>query len=98
MSDERCPTCDRPLKTHDGPSGPPRKRFTVSIPPGEEGVLEDLLVQFVERFKPLWEMDDPMPGVGDRHWKYVALHYGLYCLVTADGDTAQRLMPAEIGT
>ena len=94
---ERCPTCDRPLKTHDGPSGPPRKRLTISIPPGEEGVLEDLLIQFVERFKPKWEGDEPMPNVGDRHWKYIALHHGLYALVTAPDELADRLMPSEIG-
>lgn len=95
---ERCPTCDRPISTHEGPSGPPRKRLTISIPPGEEGVLEDLMIQFVEKFRPAWEMDEPMPNVGERHWKYISLHYALYSLVTAPPELSAQLMPSEIGS
>jgi len=97
-ADERCPTCNQKIKhEHEGETGPARKRLTVSIPPGEEGVLEDLLIQFVERFKPRWEGDEPMPGVGERHWKYIGLHHALYSLVTAPEDVASRLLPSEIG-
>jgi hypothetical protein len=95
---ERCPACNQKIKhEHEGETGPPRQRLTVSIPPGEEGVLEDLLIQFVERFKPRWEGGDPMPGVGERHWKYISLHHALYALVTASDDVADRLLPSEIG-
>ena len=95
---ERCPTCNRPLKTHEGPTGQPRKRLSIAIPPGEEGVLDDLLIQFVERFKPRWAgADEPMPEIGERHWKYIALHHGLYTLVTASEEVAAQLLPSEIG-
>lgn len=99
---ERCPTCNRPIpaekETHEGPTGPPRKRMNIAIPPGEEGVLEDLLIQFVERFKPRWAgQEDDMPEIGQRHWKYIALHHGLYSLVTAPDEVADLLLPAEIG-
>jgi hypothetical protein len=70
----------------------------VSIPPGEEGVLEDLLIQFVERFKPRWAgQGQDIPEIGQRHWKYIALSHGLYALVTAPEDVAARLLPSEIG-
>lgn len=95
---ETCPTCNRPIKPdHEGPTGPPRKRLSISIPPGEEGVLEDLLVQFVERFKPKWGDGGDFPDIGERHWKYMALHHGLYALVTAPDEVADRLLPSEIG-
>lgn len=93
-----CPTCKRPVKPeHEGPAGPPRKRFSVSVPPGEDGVLDDLMIQFVERFQPAWAAGVEMPPIGARHWKYIALHHLLYSVVTASPEVAAGLLPAEVG-
>jgi len=105
MAAAECPSCGQKIKetaTTDESTRPKRAKLVISVPLGEEGVLDDLLIQFVERFKPMWDAPlegsgSELPQVGDRHWKYMALHHGLYALLTADEDTAARLLPSEIG-
>ena len=95
---EQCPSCGQTIKEpHEGPTRKPRKKFVVSIPEGEEGVIDDLMIQFVERFQPKWEGEHEMLPVGARHWKYMALHHLLYAAVTAPDEVADRLLPSEIG-
>jgi hypothetical protein len=98
-ADERCPTCNQKIKhEHEGPTGPKRSRFTVAEPPGEEGVLEDLLIQFVERLKPTWDGDGyGAISVGDRTWKYRGSHAGFYAMATAPQDSFDRLFAMETG-
>lgn len=64
-------------------------------PHGEEGELDDLLEQMVEKYKSVWP--DELSEVGSRHWRYKALHFALYSLVTASPDVASRLLPSEYG-
>lgn len=64
-------------------------------PVGEEGELEDLLTQLVERYQQIWP--DELSEVGSRHWRYKALHFGLYSLLTAPEDVISRLLPSETG-
>jgi hypothetical protein len=91
-----CSGCNRPLrKVVQASPGRKRSRVIVYEPPGEEGELEDLLAQLVERYKRVWP--DTLSEVGERHWRYKALHFGLHALVTAPSDVADRLMPTEVG-
>lgn len=96
---ERCPTCNQKIKhEHEGPSRAPRQKFTISIPPGEEGVLDDLFIQFVERLQPVWDGDGHGAiSVGSRTWKYRGANAGLYALVTAPQDVFERLFAMEEG-
>ncbi len=97
---DRCPTCNRTLPgEHDGSagSGPARSRWCVSEPPGEGGILEDLFIQFYERFQPRWEADHDMPTLGGRGYKYRGLHHLLYAVTTAPEDVIDRLFPSETG-
>lgn len=95
MAEEKCPACGRKLPhEHEGPVPPRRERITISVPKGEEGVVDELLIQLVERYKDAW---GDMPGVGERHWKYVAIHHALYSLVTASNQALELLLPSEEG-
>jgi hypothetical protein len=87
----RCINCKRPLPKEkpDGPVGPKRERMVLSVPPGEEGVLEDLLIQLVDKYKAVWP--DQLGEVGDDFWRYKAVHFAAYSALTTD------LVPAEEG-
>lgn len=87
-----CPTCDRKVPhTHDKPPGPKRTRFSVAVPPGEEGILDELLVQLVEKMKGRWP-DGGTMELGDQGWRYRAVHYAITMVVMDD-----RLLPSEVG-
>lgn len=88
-----CPTCKRKMPTpHEGPPGPKRARFTVAIPPGEEGAIDDLLEQWAERIRQRWP--EEVGELSDQGWRYRALHYGLYILSITD----DRVLPAASGS
>jgi hypothetical protein len=61
----------------------------ITIPAEEEGALEEMLVQLVEKYEPLWP--DTFAGVGERMWLYRAVHFAVYSALTAN------LVPAEEG-
>lgn len=93
---EECPTCNRKMPhVHNKEPGPKQARFTVLEPPGEGGTLDELLVQLVERYQEVWPED--LGRLGDKGWRYRALHFGLYTLVTAPASVAQKLLPSEEG-
>jgi hypothetical protein len=55
----------------------------------EEGELDGMLEQIVERYKEVWP--DLLP-VSDSHWRYRCLHLALYHVLTLN------LTPAEEGS
>lgn len=94
---EECPTCNRKVPhVHQKEPGPKQARFTVLEPGPEAGTLDDLLCQLVEKFQDVWPED--LGRLGDKGWRYRALHFGLYALVTAPHDVAVRLIPSEEGS
>jgi len=77
---------------HEGPTGAKRDRISVVVPLGEEGVLDDLMIQVVERFQEQWPEDVRaaregvgLAPVGERAWKYRVLHFSLYAVLTVPG-------------
>lgn len=91
-----CSGCNRPVHTVvQGPSRPKRSKVVVYEPAGEEGELEGLLDQLVERYQRVWP--DELSEVGSRHWRYKALHFALYSLLTAPEEVVSRLLPTETG-
>lgn len=88
-----CPTCGRKVPhVHDEPPTKRQERFTVLVPPGEEGVLEELLVLWMEKVKANWP-EDPGFELGEKGWRYRALHFGMTQIV----QNADRLVPSEVG-
>jgi len=82
---EKCESCGRVLpkaKPEDDP-GPKRKIFSVSVPRGEEGILEELCEQVVEKYKA--GAGEHLLPVGEKMWKYYAVHYALYQAAVAPG-------------
>lgn len=90
---EECPACTRlvPKEKIDSASGPVRDRISVAVPKGEEGVLDDLMIQVVEKYREAWPEDarSARDGVGlvlvgEKSWKFRVLHYALYAALTLD--------------
>lgn len=78
-----------------GPSRPKRSKVVIYEPHGEEGELDMLLEQLVNMYKEIWP--DELSEVGEKFWRYKALHFALYSLTTAPPDVAARLLPSERG-
>jgi hypothetical protein len=98
---EDCPACHRkiPKERSDEQTGPRRERFSVSVPPGEEGVLDELLIALVEKHQEAWPADARsmrqglgLELVGAQGWKYRGLHFALYAALTVP-----ELAPVEEG-
>lgn len=92
MKDGRpwCEGCNRPVPEVKSTEPVARRtRITITEPAGEEGVLEDLLIQLVEKYRAVWP--DELAPVGADHWKYRAVHFAAYAALTAD------LVPRETG-
>lgn len=98
---DECPACERklPLPKSDEPTGAAGTRFCVTVPPGEEGVLDLLLIAVVEKYQAAWPEDAAemragigLALVGGRRWKYRALHFALSALLQVPG-----LAPVEEG-
>jgi len=96
---EKCPTCKRPLpkERSDAPIKR-RSRLTLTPPPGEEGILEDLLIQLVEKYEEAWPEDAAamregigLVDVGQPFWMYRAMHFAAYAALTQD------IVPVEAG-
>lgn len=91
-----CSGCNRPVHTvAQGSSRPKRSKVVIYEPHGEEGELDDLLEQLVARYQKVWP--DELSEAGVRFWRYKALHFALYSLITASPDVVSRLLPSEKG-
>lgn len=91
-----CTGCNRPVHTvAQGSARPKRSKLVIYEPTGEEGELDGLLDQLVEKYMRVWP--DELSEVGSRFWRYKALHFALYSLVTAPDEIATRLLPSETG-
>jgi hypothetical protein len=101
MTAERCPTCNRviPQEKSDSPTGKKRDRITITVPIGEEGVLDELMIQVVEKYAEAWP-DDARAArdnvglelVGEGSWRFRVLHFALYAVLQVPG-----LAPVETG-
>lgn len=96
-----CPACHRqvPKVAKDAAHGRTRDRLTVTVPTGEEGVLDEMLLLLVEKYAPAWPEDARaaregvgLALVGERSWKYRALHFAVYAALNVPG-----LEPVEEG-
>lgn len=79
---EVCPTCNRPMpreKEDDGTPKPKRSRFTLLVPEGEEGVLDEMLDQLVTKYRAVWGGIE----ISEKGWRYRACHLGLYTALQA---------------
>lgn len=91
---EECPSCERKVPTlkKDDQHGPRREVVQLSVPRGEEGVLENLLIALVDKHQEQWPRDyaEMRAGVGlelvgGRSWKYYAVHFSVYAALTVPG-------------
>lgn len=89
-----CPECHRPLPREKPDDPPARSVFAVSEPPGEHGVLVDLLEQAHDR---LQASGCELTPVGEKKWKYGVLAYLLYAVATAPADVVAQLAAREEG-
>lgn len=95
---EICEACRRPLP-RVAPDSPvaKRSRFSVAEPRGEEGTLEDLAIQLVERYGDAWPEDlaEQRRGVGlvqvgAPGWRYRALHFAMYAALTLNIEPSEE--------
>lgn len=90
-----CPTCERKVPhVHDKSPGPKQSRFSVAVPPGEEGVLEEMLVACHERIEPIWPS---LGGLGDRGWRYRDLALILHAVSECNPGVLAALIGEEGG-
>ena len=98
---EECFGCHRkvPQLASDENTGPRREVMSLSIPKGEEGVLESMLVALVDKYQEQWPRDYAemragigLEVVGGRSWKYYAIVFSVYACLTVSG-----LEPKEEG-
>lgn len=96
-----CDFCARtyPKVRADSLTGPRRDVMSIAIPKGQEGVLDELLIGIVDKFKDQWPREYAsmrnevgLEVIGGRSWKYHALHFAAYAVLTVDG-----LEPVEEG-
>lgn len=96
-----CPACSRlvPREPADAATRHAREIMSVSTPRGEEGVLDGMLMQLVEKYADAWPEDARaaranvgLALVGERSWRYRALHFAVYAALNVPG-----LEPTEEG-
>ena len=89
-----CPGCHRtvPKESSDAATGPRGERMSISIPPGEEGILDSLMIAVVEKYQDAWPLDHRamrnglgLEVVGGRRWRYYVTHYCLYAVLNTPG-------------
>lgn len=91
---EECIVCHRPIpkvKSDDQP-GPRRETINLTVPRGEEGVLESMWIDIVDRNREAWPRDYAamrdsvgLEVVGGRSWKYYVAHFCAYAVLTVPG-------------
>lgn len=98
---EECFGCHRtvPKLKSDDNVGSRREVLSLSIPKGEEGVLESMLIALVDKHREQWPRDHAemrqglgLEVVGGRSWKYYAVSFAVYAALTVPG-----LEPVEEG-
>lgn len=91
---EECYGCHRkvPQKAADAKPGPRRSVVSIHEPHGEEGTLEALMIDVVDKYKEQWPRDHAamragvgLEVVGGRSWRYYATHFCLYAVLTVPG-------------
>lgn len=93
---QECPACHRKVpKVHDKPPTKRQTRFSVAEPVGEEGLLDEMLVQWQEAVQARWP--EEVGELGAAGWRYRALHFGLYALTTASPEVLDQMLPSEVG-
>lgn len=97
---EECFGCHRtvPKLKSDDNVGSRREVLSLSIPKGEEGVLESMLIALVDKHREAWPRDHAemrqglgLEVVGGRSWKYYCIHWAVYAALTLD------IVPSEEG-
>jgi hypothetical protein len=96
-----CDFCARtfPKVRADAPHGSARDILQVSVPKGHEGVIDQMLIELVDKYQQQWPREYAamrnevgLEVVGGRSWKYHALHFATYAALTVPG-----LEPVEEG-
>lgn len=91
---EECPSCHRKVPTKKKDDKPGARRSVVHIhePKGEEGTLESLMIQVIDKYQEAWprEFADARDGigldvVGATSWKYFVVHFALYAILMVPG-------------
>lgn len=92
---EICDGCGRrvPKKRADAKTGPPRGRVTISVPAGEEGVLDELMIEVAEKFAEAWPEDAASARehgvyvlpVGERAWQFRVVAFALIAVLQVPG-------------
>lgn len=91
---EDCFGCHRPVPKirSDENVGSRREVLSLSIPKGEEGVLEAMLIALVDKYQEQWPRDYAsmragigLEVVGGRSWKYFAVAFAVYAALTVPG-------------
>ena len=91
---ETCYGCGRkvPEKKSDDRPGPTRSVVSIHEPAGEEGTLEMLMINLVEKFREQFPLEhDEMKRtvglevIGGTSWKYHAVHFALYACLMVPG-------------
>lgn len=100
-SGQECYGCHRTVPTarSDDKPGPAREVLSLHVPKGEEGILENMLIDLVDKYREQWPRDYAamrqglgLEVVGGRSWKYYAVHFSVYAALTVPG-----LAPTEEG-
>ena len=87
-----CPTCNRPIpeEKSDDPTRPKKPRFTLLIPPGEEGLLDHLLEDIVLKYQEVWP--DLLGPTSEQGWRYKATAFAFQAVIDAN------IVPSEVGS
>ncbi len=98
---DECERCHRPVPKvrSDAQAGPRRETISISVPKGEEGVLEGLWIDVIDKYREQWpreyaamRADVGLELVGGRSWKYHTAHFCAYAVLMVPG-----LAPVEEG-
>lgn len=98
---EECFGCHRtvPKIRADDATGSRREVVSLSIPKGQEGVLEQMLIDIIDKYQEQWpreyaamRQEVGLEVVGGRSWKYHAVHFAVYAALMVPG-----LEPVEEG-
>lgn len=91
---DECPACGRtvPKVSSSSQSGPKRQRVSFTVPPGEEGLIEELEILVVEKYGEQWPSDlramrdgVGLEVIGSSSWRYRVHHFSLYATLNVPG-------------
>lgn len=97
-----CPACHRTVpkeKADSAPATGKRQRVTFTVPPGEEGLIEELEILVVEKHGQAWPSDlramrdgVGLDVIGSSNWRFRVHHFALYATLNVP-----ELAPVEEG-